>query len=226
MNLREADPWGRLPWASTPGEAGLLPLRGRAPLWDGPAPRGCCAYDGSTATPRGSRRSPCARTRVGDRGAQPPRPLSTTHRAPGTTAARTSNPMSSARGAAQTTCSRQRLPRQLWPPRPRGNARTGRSNAHVSSTTRCSGTPGPRRRTAPRPPRRTGRRRPIGGLRTCSRTRPGRPYRAGTSARAPRVRRGCPLSLPPSGFLGHELQTHGPETPKSEGRGVMKVILF
>ena len=78
MNLREADPWGRLPWASTPGEAGLLPLRGRAPLWDGPAPRGCCAYDGSTATPRGSRRSPCARTRVGDRGAQPPRSRGTT----------------------------------------------------------------------------------------------------------------------------------------------------
>ena len=130
------------------------------------------------------------------------------------------------RGAAETTCSRQRLPRQLWPPRPRGNARTGRSNAYASSATRCSGPPGPRRRTAPRPPRRTGRRRPIGGLRTCSRTRPGRPYRAGTSARAPRVRRGCPLSLPPSGFLGHELQTHGPETPKSEGRGVMKVILY
>ena len=130
------------------------------------------------------------------------------------------------RGAAQTTCSRQRLPRQLWPPRPRGNARTGRSNAYASSTTRCSGPPGPRRRTAPRPPRRTGRRRPIGGLRTCSRTRPGRPYRAGTSARASRVRRGCPLSLPPSGFLGHELQTHGPETPKSEGRGVMKVIIY
>ena len=129
-------------------------------------------------------------------------------------------------GAAQTTCSRQRLPRQLWPPRSRGNARTGRSNAYASRTTGCSGTPGPRRRTAPRPPRRTGRRRPIGGLRTCSRTRPGRPYRAGTSARAPRVRRGCPLSLPPSGFLGHELQTHGPETPKSEGRGVMTVILY
>ena len=142
--------------------------------------------------------------------------------APGTTAAL----RGSLGGAAQTTCSRQRLPRQLWPPRPRGNACTGRSNAYASSTTRCSGPPGPRRRTAPRPPRRTGRRRPIGGLRTCSRTRPGRPYRAGTSARAPRVRRGCPLSLPPSGFLGHELQTHGPETPKSEGRGVMKVILY
>ena len=56
---------------------GLLPAM-NDPLPATRAPRGCCACDGSTATPRGSRRSPCARTRVGDRGAQPPRSRGTT----------------------------------------------------------------------------------------------------------------------------------------------------
>ena len=40
---------------------GLLPAM-NDPLPATRAPRGCCACDGSTATPRGSRRSPCART--------------------------------------------------------------------------------------------------------------------------------------------------------------------